>query len=203
MKPNWSKEGFEKIKQAAMKGNETRARKYREKYYLNPNRCLNCNEIIQYEKRDNKFCNHTCSGIYNNSRRNLGRKEKQKVFCLSCNKEINSNSIYCSNKCQCNHKYYNYIDRWKNGLENGMSGPNSISTHIRHYLFKKYDNKCCKCGWSKVNETSGKIPLQINHINGIYTDNTEDNLELICPNCHSLTSTFMALNKGNGRKHRK
>jgi hypothetical protein len=26
---------------------------------------------------------------------------------------------------------------------------------------------------------------------------------LICPNCHSLTSTFMNLNKGNGRRIRR
>ena len=30
-----------------------------------------------------------------------------------------------------------------------------------------------------------------------------DNLELLCPNCHSLTKTYKALNLGNGRHTRR
>ena len=33
--------------------------------------------------------------------------------------------------------------------------------------------------------------------------NKEDNFEVLCPNCHSLTSTYKSLNKGKGRKDRK
>ena len=29
------------------------------------------------------------------------------------------------------------------------------------------------------------------------------NLELLCPNCHSLTATYKAANMGSGRKDRK
>ena len=32
--------------------------------------------------------------------------------------------------------------------------------------------------------------------------NKEDNLEVLCPNCHSLTETYGSLNK-NGRKERR
>jgi hypothetical protein len=34
-------------------------------------------------------------------------------------------------------------------------------------------------------------------------NNKEENLILLCPNCHSLTSTFGSLNIGNGRKYRR
>lgn len=30
-------------------------------------------------------------------------------------------------------------------------------------------------------------------------NNSEDNLRLICPNCHSLTSTYRGANRGQGR----
>lgn len=60
-----------------------------------------------------------------------------------------------------------------------------------------------KCGWSKINPTTGKVPIQLEHIDGNSENNSLDNLKLLCPNCHSLTSTYGALNKGNGRKNRK
>lgn len=34
-------------------------------------------------------------------------------------------------------------------------------------------------------------------------NNKEENLLLLCPNCHSLTSTYKGANKGNGRPGRK
>ena len=80
-----------------------------------------------------------------------------------------------------------------------------IDENIKYLMsneFEKYDNKCCRCGWSETNPTSGKIPLQIHHIDGDYKNNSEDNLELLCPNCHALTPTFGALNRGNGRDGR-
>jgi hypothetical protein len=44
--------------------------------------------------------------------------------------------------------------------------------------------------------------LVADHIDGNWRNNTEENLRLLCPNCDSLTHTFSALNKGNGREHR-
>lgn len=67
---------------------------------------------------------------------------------------------------------------------------------------EKFQNKCSKCGWGEVNPYTGKIPLEIHHKNGNSTDNDEDNLDLLCPNCHSLTATYKAANKGSGRKER-
>lgn len=55
----------------------------------------------------------------------------------------------------------------------------------------------------ETNPYSGTIPLEIDHIDGDYTNNSEDNLQLLCPNCHSLTSTYKGANKGQGRKDRK
>ena len=96
-------------------------------------------------------------------------------------------------------RYIKYIDDWKNELVNGMRGKTSISRHIRKYLFEKYNNACARCGWSKINPHTNNIPLEIEHLDGNFQNNKEDNLILICPNCHSLTSTYRALNKGNGR----
>jgi Zn finger protein HypA/HybF involved in hydrogenase expression len=39
-----------------------------------------------------------------------------------------------------------------------------------------------------------KLSLQLDHINGINNDNRLENLRLLCPNCHSQTSTFAGKN---------
>ena len=84
-----------------------------------------------------------------------------------------------------------------------MSGMYSVSKHIKRYLFEKYNNKCSICGWGKVNQFTGNIPLEVHHKDGDHTNNDEDNLDLLCPNCHSLTETYKAANIGYGRKDRK
>ncbi len=84
-----------------------------------------------------------------------------------------------------------------------MKGKYQISNHIRKYLGHKYDNKCCLCGWNKINPHTGISPLEIEHIDGNYLNNREENLMLICPNCHSLTPTYKGANRENDRKDRK
>lgn len=48
---------------------------------------------------------------------------------------------------------------------------------------------CAQCGCKP--EWQGKpLVLQLDHINGIHTDNRKENLRFLCPNCHSQTKTF-------------
>lgn len=63
--------------------------------------------------------------------------------------------------------------------------------------YKEY--KCEKCGNT---EWYGKpIPLELHHINGDNTDNRIENLQILCPNCHSFTDTYGGKNqKLNKRK---
>ena len=53
--------------------------------------------------------------------------------------------------------------------------------------------------FGKVNEFTGKIPLEVHHIDGDCTNNKEENLQLLCPNCHSLTENFGSRNKNSKR----
>ena len=123
--------------------------------------------------------------------------------CLNCCKEIRDRNKYCSVKCQKEYEYKQYIDKWKNGNIDGMRGDYQISLHIKTYLFKKYNKKCARCGWGEKNRYTGNIPLEIEHIDGNYKNNNEDNLILLCPNCHSLTSTYKGANLNRGRKQRR
>lgn len=54
--------------------------------------------------------------------------------------------------------------------------------------------KCELCGWAKQSE-DGRIPVELDHINGKHDDNRIENLRVLCPNCHSLQSTHRGKNK--------
>ncbi len=47
------------------------------------------------------------------------------------------------------------------------------------------------------------IPIQIDHIDGNSDNDTKENLRLLCPNCHALTSTYCARNIGKHIKTRR
>lgn len=59
------------------------------------------------------------------------------------------------------------------------------------------------CGWNKKHSKTKRVPIQLEHIDGNSDNNKLKNCKILCPNCHSLTPTFGALNKGNGRTIRK
>lgn len=54
--------------------------------------------------------------------------------------------------------------------------------------------ECVECGISSWN--GKEITLQLDHINGMNDDHRLENLQLLCPNCHSQTNTFAGRNKG-------
>ena len=89
------------------------------------------------------------------------------------------------------------MNRKKAVLNNEASSRTSKS-----YLIKLHGAKCMECGWDKINPYTNKVPIELKHIDGNSENNELSNLKLLCPNCHSLTPTYKALNKGNGRHKR-
>lgn len=123
--------------------------------------------------------------------------------CLKCEKLTARKTYkYCSNQCQADYQYNKYIEEWLDGKIDGGTSSGIVSSHVKRYLREINKDKCEICSWSKVNPFTGIVPLEADHIDGNHKNNKIDNLRLICPNCHSLTSTYRALNKGNGRSWR-
>lgn len=96
---------------------------------------------------------------------------------------------------------------WNKGLT-GMGKPliplrdiliknsNYQSYKLKRRLFgvglKKQE--CEECGWAKKAK-DGRLPLELDHINGDSKDNRLSNLRVLCPNCHSLKETHRGRNR--------
>lgn len=160
--------------------------------------CKNCDAefILDGSKKQNVFCSHSCSAKFNNVRKKTRRSLRE---CCGCGK-LTPNKKFCTQGCEQKTNRSSKIEEWLNG---GNVSDGVLKWTIRKYLFAAQDNKCSKCGWSERNPQTNNVPLELNHIDGDHTNNTAVNIELICPNCHALTSNFRALNWGNGRPKRR
>lgn len=130
----------------------------------------------------------------------LSTKKKGPFFCLACNKEILFKGYtythkFCDNYCQGQLKSRMVLEKNKILFNEGkLKNRGSIKKQI----LQDKECICEKCGLG--NEWQGEpITLQVDHISGDPYDNSPSNLRLLCPNCHSQTSTFGSKNKGNGR----
>jgi hypothetical protein len=112
--------------------------------------------------------------------------------CLYCNKvnQKEKPGIYCSGDCQ--RKFI----RNKRVNENCAS-----SKTTKRYLIENCGYFCSNCGISEWNNKP--IMLELEHKNGNSSDNSLDNVCLLCPNCHSQTATWKNRNKGKGRFSRR
>ena len=86
-------------------------------------------------------------------------------------------------------------------LNNEIKKPYSSGKLLKRLVQEKYKEYKCEC--CGLTEWQGKtIVLQLNHINGNHYDNSLDNLEILCPNCHSQTSTFAGKNVDHSQSKR-
>lgn len=165
-------------------------------YLENPKHCKYCGKEIPYEKRENDFCNSSCAASFNNKGVcKHGQKKPDHSYCLNCGKEITRGRHFCDNTCYAEYERKQYIERWKRGEETGIIGEDGIATAVRKYMFEKNNNSCEICGWHEVNPYTRLVPLQIHHIDGDCKNNSEENLQLLCPNCHALTENFGSRNE--------
>lgn len=173
--------------------------------------CVECQQDFQYRELEQKFCSKSCSAKFNNrgKARNLHgvngtRKARGPMVCSFCFSEYRSRSNaskYCSSVCSASARSQAVVDEWKKNPDSATR-EQGLSTAIRRYLIREANYQCTQCQWGEINPTTGKAPLEVDHIDGDCYNNRAENLRVLCPNCHSLTPTYKALNKSS-RSYRK
>ncbi len=118
--------------------------------------------------------------------------------CLNCETTIHFKGIqyshkYCNNLCQKEYEYKLAIQNW-DILPPGKN-------RIKRYLAETFGDKCSNCNIDSWN--GNDIVFELEHKDGDSSNNSKENVCLICPNCHSQTSTYKGRNKGNGRHYRR
>lgn len=162
----------------------------REKYASNPILCGYCGTAIPYEKRfDNKFCNKSCSASYNNAK--FHKRIAKAKQCRHCGSAVEGRGNKYCDAC---------IGKVRHAIKVTSVSDFKSDRRRRYFLLRTREHKCAVCGL--LEWMGSEIPLQMDHIDGDSTNNSDSNLRLLCPNCHAQTPTYMGKNRGKGRRAR-
>lgn len=185
------KKGYEKTKQQLVAHAQKKHEKTIVLYESNPKYCPNCDERLPYEKRRNKFCSKSCSATYNNQGvvRVATVKSEECAHCGTI-KETRKNK-YCDT-CIKENVYSSKVTIFDD------AGSDRTRKRI---IIEVRGHKCENCGLAGW--LGNPIPLDLDHIDGNPDNSNEDNLRLICPNCHAQTETYKGANRGGDSKRQK
>lgn len=161
-------------------------------YNKNPKLCKHCKSVIPYGSYK-EYCNRGC--FYLDNKQKIAelntRHGRFKIKpCKFCGAET-KNKLFCSHKCRGEFQRLVTLDRVRNG---------EFTCRTREFLIKTRGHQCEDC---KNKEWKCQpINLTIHHIDGDATNNSTENLQLLCWNCHSMTSNYGRKNKHSTRVNR-
>lgn len=151
-----------------------------------------CGRAVFSREPKAKYCSLKCAHARH-------KKNRRHVFCIACGLEVASDKrLFCSRRC---HKRHQFNERARL-LESGAYKVYNCNNFIRKYLTFRLGECCSRCKWNVKHPLTGRVPVEVEHIDGDWNNNALESLTLLCPNCHSLTNTYRGLNRGRGRAHR-
>lgn|GEM_PF-1850995 len=161
-------------------------------------KCKNCQskDAIKYSKYSNgNFCSSKCARSFSTKEKRKEINEKLSNKLKGKPTGINRFNNFSKEKWkEINEKRKEY---WKNKLFNTNFNDLGVDSK-RNKVILEQNEQCNKCKLSKWLDE--KITLELEHIDGNHQNNKRENLEALCPNCHSLTPTWRGRNKQNNKR---
>jgi hypothetical protein len=171
------------------------------------------NDLCEVLTSNPKYCSRSCGIIQTNKDRAFLPPQSSRK-CSGCGNPTRNRTIhFCDDGCRqalddklIEARIYARVrktskndqkiyDIWSSGTTQGLEKPDgSLSVMARAILLRVRGAQCSVCGWGEVNPVSGSIPITVDHIDGDALNNAVSNLEILCPNHHSLTPTYGSLN---------
>jgi len=177
--------------------------------------CENCKNIHNGEYASGRFCSAKCSRSFSTSKNRAeinkkvsnslsGRSSNKHEKCDTCNRLFGSKNTLDSHKEHCSENQNKVLrDRKKSQMiEKELSHPfeKIKKSYRKEKILRDQLGKCNKCGLDKW--LGEEITLELEHKDGNHSNDSRENLELLCPNCHSMTNTWRGRNKRNEKRRR-
>lgn len=129
--------------------------------------------------------------------------ERYEKPCKFCGKPVRNRNNYCNTTCQYNKRAIELGNRWKDIGESVLPDYSRktglLHGSARRFIFIINNFRCNRCGWTHDFGGNSLPPLEISHIDGNFSNNNLNNLELLCPNCHSVEGRINPVKSGKGR----
>lgn len=180
------KRGYAKTGSALRESSRRKHLEAVQKYESNPKTCPECSKPLPYELRQLTYCDHSCAASFTNRK----RERKLKYRC-SCGAPVLAGHRFCDS-C--------WVDGNARFRIRSLRDAKSDRGR-RSYLLRVRGHRCSSCNLEVW--LGEPIPLELDHADGNPDNNTEENLRLLCPNCHALTDTYKGKNRGNSRRQAK
>lgn len=150
-----------------------------------------------------RFCSQRCIAIHYNTT-SPNRPRATYGNCLYCGEKLTvRRNQYCSQSHNKEHKHELFMQAWLAGdLSKVSQSDGSMTSAVPYNLLKYRGAKCEVCGWNEIHPVTGRVPVQIDHVDGDVTNNSFSNLMILCPNHHALTPTYGYLNSNSSRARR-
>jgi len=118
---NYSEDGYrkmvetgEKNRRAHRKNQIDLSERKKLEYLGNPKKCLVCDSIVSFEKRENNHCSMSCAATSRNKGVRRHGNPGEIAECLICGKSTKPGRKYCGQKCSGKRSKFS-IEAWLKG----------------------------------------------------------------------------------------
>lgn len=124
--------------------------------------------------------------------------------CDFCGARISGKRVkrYCDSTCAAGPKRAGQaeLDAWLAGDLAGWTGASrKLKPWVREYILKRADYACEECGWNERHPDDDRPLVEVDHVDGDAENTRPENLKVLCPNHHAMTSTHRRRNPSSKR----